>query len=137
MNLRGAKFFIKLLGFLIFFAYMSAGIFGLLQFSHTSEMPMANCPYAQGAFSLCSNNFKHIDNWQEFSNVVSSSVFAFLILTLGIIFYFLEKINFSNLARNFYKRISYLRNNNLHKYLSEIIKWLSLFENSPSPLHRT
>lgn len=129
MTLRDIKLFI---GISILFAYMSIGVFGLFKLDHMAEIPMPDCPYAQNGSSLCENSFDHINNWHTFSNTVFSAIFIFTLLALGIILYFLNKQDFLNQKRYFYKWKYYLYNNNLYTYQSRIIKWLSLFENSPS-----
>ena len=128
MNLRKAKLF---LGLFILFVYMGIGVFGLFKFSHTEEMPMADCPYTQNGYSICYNNLDHINNWQQFSNITIPSLFFFLILILGVIPHSFIKRNFLNPNRHFYRWKYYLYKK-LYTYKEKIIKWLSLFENSPS-----
>lgn len=127
MTARKIKLFI---GIFILLAYISIGVFGLLQFNHVSETPMMNCPYSENSFSLCENSFDHINNWRQFSNVIPSSLFIFLFL--GLILYFLCKQNFLNQRQYFYKWKYYLDNKKLLACPNRIIKWLSLLENSPS-----
>ena|SRR3989338_3454731 len=130
MNLGKTQLFF---GVLILLSYISIGIFGLSQLNHaghSSEAPMANCPYATNSFSLCDNNLRHIENWHQFSNVILSSVFI-LFLTFGTIFYFF-KHNFFDQEKYFHRWKYYLDNKNLYSYSKIITKWLSLFENSPS-----
>lgn len=129
MILRNIKLFI---GVSVLLAYVSIGVFGLFKFTHMSEAPMANCPYAQNSSSLCENSFNHINNWQQFSNVVFPSLLVFSFLMLGIILYFFDKRNFLNEKLYFYKWKYYLDNKKLYTFPNKIIKWLSLFENSPS-----
>ena len=131
MNLHNIKLFI---GVFILLAYISIGIFGLFKFSHMDETPMLNCPYAENGFSVCDNNLDHINNWRQFSNAVLSSLFVFSFLILGIILYFFYK-NFLNQKRHFYKWKYYLDNKKWDTYPDRIIKWLSLLENSPSPVN--
>lgn len=132
MSLNKAKLF---LGILILLAYVSIGVFGLLKFSHTSEMPMPNCPYSQGGFSLCENNFAHLNNWRQFSNAVLPFVLVLSLLALGVILYFYNKQNFLKQTQYLYRWKYYLYNKKLYTYPDRIIKWLSLFENSPSLLY--
>lgn len=129
MTLRNAKLF---LGFFIFAAYISIGVFGLSRFSHTYEMPMVNCPYAENGLSVCDDSFDHINNWRQFSNVTFSQLLFFSILIFGIILYFVNQQNFLNQKQYFCKWKYYLYSKKLYTYPQEIIKWLSLFENSPS-----
>jgi len=126
---KNIKLFI---GIFIFLAYISIGVFGLFKFNHVSEMPMANCPYAENGFSVCDNSINHINDWRRFSDAIPSSLFTFSFLILGIILYFFGKQNFLNQKRYFYKWKYYLDNKKLYNYPNRIIKWLSLFENSPS-----
>ncbi len=128
MSLKNTKLFI---GILIFLAYISIGVFGLFQFSHASEMPMVNCPYSVGSYSVCENTISHIEHWQQFSNTTVTQLFVFSILILGMILYFLGKRNFSIQEQYFYKWKYYIDNQKSSNYLHRIIKWLSLFENSP------
>ena len=121
--------------FLVFFVsvmYISIGVFGLLQFAHFSKAPMPDCPYVENSFSICNNNFNHINNWRQFSNITLSPLFIFSFLIFGIILYFLNKQNFSNQKLYFYKWKYYLQDKKLFSRPNRIIKWLSLLENSPS-----
>ena len=129
MKLYNAKLFF---GFFVLLTYISIGVFGLFELSHATEMPMANCPYAQNSFSVCENSLDHINNWQQFSNITFPSLFTFLLLTFGLVLYFYGKQNFLNQKQYFYKWKYYLYNKKLYSYSNRIIKWLSLFENSPS-----
>lgn len=129
MKLRNIKLFFAIF---VFVAYISIGVFGLFGFSHMSQMPMANCPYAQNGYSICENNFVHIGNWRQFSNIIFPSLFIFSLLILGIALHFFDKQNFLNQKQYFYKWKYCLYNKKLYTYSNKIIKWLSLFENSPS-----
>ena len=129
MKLYNAKLFF---GFFVLLTYISIGVFGLFELSHATEMPMANCPYAQNSFSVCENSLDHINNLQQFSNITFPSLFTFLLLTFGLVLYFYGKQNFLNQKQYFYKWKYYLDNKKLYSYSNRIIKWLSLFENSPS-----
>ncbi len=133
MSLHTKKLFIDSF---VLLAYISIGIFGLLQFSHTTQMdekPMVNCPYANNGYSICENTLSHINNWRQFSNITFSSLFIFSLLILGIILYFFGKQNFFNQPpRLFCRWKHYLNNKKLYSYSNRIIKWLSLLENSPS-----
>lgn len=133
MNLHKAKLFI---GAFVLIAYISIGVFGLFKFSHMDEAPMVNCPYAQNGYSICENNLSHINNWRQFSSVILSSLFVFLFLILGAILYFFNKQDFLNQEQYFYKWKYYLYNKKLYTYPNRIIRWLSLFENSPSLLYK-
>ena len=123
------------IGIAILFAYISIGLFGLFQFSHLTETPMENCPYIQNSYSICENTLDHIAKWQQFSSVIFSSMFISLFLILGIILYFLNQQNFLRQQHYFYKWKYFLYDKKLHTYSNRIIKWLSLFENSPSFLY--
>lgn len=132
MTSRNIKLFI---GISILLAYISIGVLGLLEFNHavhSVEMPMVNCPYSENSSSLCDNSLNHINNWRQFSNVISPSFFIFSILILGIILHFFAKGNFLNQKQYFYKWKYYLYDKKLAKYPNRIIKWLSLLENSPA-----
>lgn len=129
INLRNTKLFI---GVSLLLLYISIGVFGLFQFHHTTEMPMVNCPYADNAYSICDSTLAHVNNWRQFSNVISPSFFIFSILILGIVLYLVTKHNFLNQKQYFYKWKYYLYNQKLAKYPDRIIKWLSLLENSPA-----
>ncbi|OGI93942.1 hypothetical protein A3A03_03695 [Candidatus Nomurabacteria bacterium RIFCSPLOWO2_01_FULL_40_18] len=129
MNLRKIKFF---LGILFLLIYLSIGVFGLFKFNHVTEMPMPNCPYAQNSFSLCKNSFDHVNNWRQFSNTTFPSLFIFSLLILGIVLYLFGRQNFLNQKQYFYKWKYYLYDKKLQTYPNRIIRWLSLFENSPS-----
>jgi hypothetical protein len=128
MKLHNAKFF---LGLFILLAYISIGIFGLFEFNHPVTTPMVNCPYAQNGSSVCKNSLDHINDWRQFSNVTFSLLFIFSFLILGIILYFFDQQNFLKQKQYFYRWKYFLDNKKL-SYPKEIIKWLSLFENSPS-----
>lgn len=135
MSLPKTKLFIWIF---ILLVYANIGIFGLFHFSHTAETPpMANCLYTQNSYSICKNILDHVSRWQEFSNITISSSFIFSFLILGIILYFYNKQNFSNQNQYFYKWKYYLNNPKPYTYQERIIKWLSLFENSPPFLYKT
>ena len=122
-----------MMGIIILLAYISVGLFGLFQFSHAETAPMVDCPYAQNGYALCQNTLNHIDDWQEFSNVLLSSLLIFSLLFFGIILYFFLKKSFS--IQNyllFYNHKRYLNKQKSYFYLPKITKWLSLLENSPS-----
>ena len=129
MKFLNLKLFLSLF---VLLAYLGMGVFGLLQFSHASEMPMANCPYTQNSFSVCENSLDHISKWQQFSNTTFSPLFVFLLFIFGIVLYFFDKQNFLNQKQFFFRWRYYLNNKKLYSCSSKIIKWLSLFENSPS-----
>ncbi len=132
MSLRKIKLFI---GVSALIAYISIGVFGLFnanQMNHMHGTPVSNCPYAQNGFSVCDNSLEHINNWRQFSNIIFPSLFIFSLLFLGIILYFYNKQNFLNQKKYFYRWKYYLYSKNLDTYPNKIIKWLSLFENSPS-----
>ncbi len=128
MRLKNAQLFV---GVLILVAYISIGVFGLFQVSHTNEMPMANCPYAVGSYSMCDSSINHINHWKQFSNATVTQLFIFSVLILGIILYFLNKQSFSIQEQYFYKWKYYIGYKKSYDYLYRLIKWLSLFENSP------
>ncbi len=129
MNSKHTKLFI---GILIFLAYISIGVFGLFQFSHASETPMVNCPYAVGSYSVCDSSINHINHWQQFSNITFTPLFIFSLLILGLILYAYNQRSFLDKERHlFYKWKYYIDNKISYAYLNKIIKWLSLFENSP------
>jgi len=135
MRFLKTQFFI---GAFVLLAYIGIGIFGLFQFGHMSEAPMANCPYAENGFSVCANGLDHINDWRQFSNTTFSSLLIFsLLIILGIIIYFFGHKNFLNQKQYFYKWKYYLYNKKLHDSPNKIIEWLSLFENSPSFLPKT
>lgn len=119
-----------LLGVVIFLAYLSVSIFGLIQFSHLSEAPMPHCPYTQNNSALCMNSFDHVNNWRQFSNVPFLSLWLFLLLGLGLILYFFNRLDFSKQKVQQWKY--YLDNKKLFTPLYKITSWLSLLENSPS-----
>mgnify|MGYP001592361268 CR=1 FL=1 len=129
MSVRNIKLFI---GVSILLAYISIGVFGLLKFNHTNEMPMPNCPYAQNGFSICENSLSHINDWRQFSNAIFPSLLILTLLVLGIILYFYNQQNFLKENIHFYRWKYYLNNKKLDTDENKIIKWLSLFENSPS-----
>ncbi len=132
MNLHKPKSFIVTL---ILLAYIGIGVFGLFQLGHTTEMPMANCPYSVNSFSVCDGSINHIDHWRQFSNTTITSILIFSVLMLGIVLYFLNKHKLLNQKQYFYRWKYYIDNQKSSNYLYRIIKWLSLFENSP-PVHR-
>ncbi|HEY4512971.1 MAG TPA: hypothetical protein VJH06_00430 [Candidatus Paceibacterota bacterium] len=130
MLLRNTKLFI---GLFIVFAYINIGVFGLISFNranHEADTPMVNCPYTENGYSICENTLEHVSRWQQFSNVISPSLFIFLILIA--VLYFIGKQNALSQKRYFYRWKHSLYNKKLYSYNEEIIKWLSLFENSPS-----
>ncbi|KKS23388.1 MAG: hypothetical protein UU82_C0031G0005 [Candidatus Nomurabacteria bacterium GW2011_GWC2_41_8] len=130
MSLRNIKLFI---GAFVLLIYISIGIFGLFKFSHIAEAPMVDCPYAQNGYSICENSFDHINNWRQFSSAIFPSLFLFSFLIFGMILYFLGGQVFSNQKPFlFYKWKLFFYNKTSYNHLDKIIKWLSLFENSPS-----
>jgi len=118
----------SLTGVFIVLAFVSISVFGLFQFNHGAEMAMTDCPYELGSFSVCDSNLEHISHWQKFSNTTFVSFFILALLILGIILYFLSTQDFFDI--HFYKWKFYL-NKKTFSYSEKIIKWLSLFENSP------
>ena len=132
MIIRNIKLF---LGISVLLAYISVGVFGLLSFSHADngmETPMIDCPYTETSSSLCENTLDHIIGWQQFSNIISSTLFIFSLIILGIVLYFFSEQSFLNQQHYFYKWKYYLYSKKLYTSTNKIIKWLSLFENSPS-----
>lgn len=129
MSLSNTKFFI---GIFVLLVYTGIGVFGLLQFGHMTEKPMIDCPYAPGLFSICENSFIHISNWQQFSNVIFPTLIIFSLLMLGIILFFYNQQNFFKQIKYFYRWKYFLYDKELCTYDNKIIKWLALFENSPS-----
>jgi len=129
MILRNTKLFI---GIILVFAFLSIGVFGLFQFNHNSLMPMTDCPYLENGFSMCENIIDHINNWQQFINVVPTVLYVFSIVLLGLFLYFLDQRNFLNQKLYLYIWKYYIDNKVLYIFRHKIIQWLSLFENSPS-----
>ncbi len=129
MSARQTQLF---LGFFILVAFISIGVFGLFQFSHSTEAPMDNCPYTQNNSSLCANSLNHINDWQQFSSTPTSSFFIFSLLILGIILYFFAKEHFLNQKQYFYRWRYFLDNKKFYASQNRIIRWLSLLENSPA-----
>ena len=129
MGLKNTKLFI---GTLILLAYISIGIFGLFQFNSMAGMPMAHCPYALDGFSVCNNSLDHIDHWKKFSNTTFTPLFIFSLLILGLILYtFIKRSLLNKELLLFYKWKYYIDSKIFYAYLEKIVKWLSLFENSP------
>lgn len=121
-----------IIGVFILMAFLSMAVFGLLQFSHvmhSEETPMVNCPYAENGFSVCQNILEHVNSWRQFSNALISS-FVSLLLAFGAFLYFVP--NILTLGPDFRRWRYYFHNKKLSKYWSDIVNWLSLFENSPS-----
>jgi len=120
---------------ILILSFSGIAVFGLMEFSHAShtpEAPMVNCPYADNSYSICKNTFNHIENWRQFSNVIIPSLFIFSLLVLGVVLFLFNKQGLLNQRRYFYKWKYYLYDQKLYTYKERIIKWLSLFENSPS-----
>ena len=129
MGLKNTKLFI---GIFILLTYISIGVFGLFQMSHASDMPMANCPYSVGSYSVCENTISHIEHWHQFSNTIFAPLFIFSLLILGIVLYVFSKRSLLNKELHlFYKWKYYIDNKISYACLNKMIKWLSLFENSP------
>lgn len=129
MSLKHTKLFI---GIFILLAYISIGVFGLFQMTHTNDVPMANCPYALGSYSVCDGGINHIEHWQKFSNTTFTPLFIFSLLILGLILYVYNKRSFLDRERHlFYKWKYYIDSKISYEYLKKITRWLSLFENSP------
>lgn len=118
-----AKLFIG--GFLLLI-YISIATFGLYQLGHSAEMSKGECPYMQNSYALCNNSFGYINGWQQFSNVVINPIFILAILVVSSYLYIIKK-----LPINFYKRRLFVSNKKTYLYFHKIIRWLSLFENSP------
>lgn len=129
MILHNTKLF---LGIFIFLAFISVAVFGLLQFNHinqSAEASMMDCPYAQNGYAVCENNLNHINIWQQFSNVTFPSLFALSFIILGLVLYFFGK---QNLLNNISQGLIRLWRKKLFTRPQKIIRWLSLFINSPS-----
>lgn len=120
-----------LIGLSVLLVYISISTFSLLQLSHVDEGFTGNCPYTQNSSAVCENSFDHINNWQQFFNVILSPLFFFFAITLTIILYIFNKQNFFIKKLHLFYKWKYYLNNILYSYLNKIIKWLSLFENSP------
>jgi len=131
MATKNIKLFI---GITITLAYIGIGVFGLFEFSHAKEMPMVNCPYAENSFAVCNNSLDHINNWQQFSNVVVPSLFIFSILLLGFALYFFARTVLQKelLILNRFRSRFRLADIILKTSQQSITRWLSLLENSPS-----
>lgn len=125
------------IGVFVLLAYVGIGVFGLFEFNHTPESSMANCPYSENSFSVCGNSLDHIINWQQFSNIIFPSLFTLLFLILGMVLYFFSKQKSLNQKEYFYKWKYYLNDKKYQIHSNKIIRWLSLFENSPSFLYKT
>ncbi|MFA4975228.1 MAG: hypothetical protein WC839_04130 [Candidatus Paceibacterota bacterium] len=121
-----------LIGISVLLIYISIGVFGLFSSSHSASAPMTNCPYTQNGSSICNNFLEHINDWHQFSSVTLFSSIIFLLLILGIILYFFNQQNFLKEKQFFYKWEYYINDKKSYSFQSRIIKWLSLFENSPS-----
>jgi hypothetical protein len=127
-----------LIGIFILLAYISIGVFGLLQFNHMTEAPMENCPYTQNGHAICKDKLDHISSWQQFSNFIFPTLLVLLLLVSGIGLYLFGKKNLLNQKPYlFYKWKDYLDNKKSYLYLEKINRWLSLLVNSPSLLQRT
>ncbi|MBI2630906.1 hypothetical protein HYW73_01650 [Candidatus Nomurabacteria bacterium] len=125
-----------IIGSLALLAFVSIGVFGLMGWSHTAsplETPMMNCPYTENGYSVCENTLDHISKWQQFSNIVVPSIFILLIF--AAVLYFIGKFNLFEPKAHFYKWKYDLYHKKLYSSPNRIIKWLSLFENSPSFLY--
>jgi len=130
MNLQSVKLFS---GILILLLYISIGVFGLFQFGHTTNIPMENCPFTEGNFSACNNTTEHINNWQQFSNVVVPAFFVFTFFIFNIALYFLYTQKISHYILSLLYKYKYsLKKKFLQTSLQKIARYLSLFENSPS-----
>lgn len=115
----------KYLGAILLVGFIGMAIFGLLQFGHADDAPMVNCPYAEGGFALCDNSLGHINNWQQFLNVIFPTI---LVLALAVaVIYFTPDFNppkyFYRYKFDFRPKFAYSQN---------ITKWLALHENSPT-----
>ena len=129
MNFRNNNLII---GVFVLMAFLSMAVFGLLQFSHvmhSKEAPMVNCPYQENSYSICNNVLEHISTWQKFVNVISSSLFV--LFALFFILYFFSSYDFWKQKQKFFFWRYYLYHKS-NPSTGELIKWLSLFENSPS-----
>src|SRR3989344_5703766 len=125
----------SLAGVFVLLAFISMGVFGLLQFNHADHSvgaPMANCPYTGSGYSICQNTLNHINNWRQFSNTIIPSLFAFLLLVSGILLYFVIGRSILLLNPDFLRWKHYLNDKKPYTPRETIIEWLSLFENSPS-----
>lgn len=120
------------IGISVLLAFVSIAVFGLLGSRHTTEMPMENCPYTQNNYSICQNNIDHISKWQQFFNVTLASAALLLSLVAGFFISILNKHAVIDKGRYFYKWKYFLDNKKLYSSPNKIIKWLALFENSPS-----
>ncbi|MDP1760292.1 MAG: hypothetical protein Q8L01_02475 [Candidatus Woesebacteria bacterium] len=130
MTLRNKKLVI---GVMILLAYIGLGVFGLFRFSHNmTEAPMINCPYTQNGSSVCESSLDHINDWHQFSNITSATLFIFTLIIFGIFLYFYNQRNFLSQKQYFYQWKYYLYSKKLFIFPNRIIKWLSLLENSPA-----
>lgn len=135
MSIRDIKSFI---GALVLLAYVSIGVFGLLQVGHHETMvPMNDCPYALGSQSVCDNGLSHINNWKQFSSFVFPTIFVISLLFLAVFLYFFDRNKFLRQNLRLVYQWAYSLDDKFSCILRrKINKWLSLFENSPPYLKR-
>jgi len=133
MNSQTKKFFMLV----VLIAFLSLSFLGLSTHgampSDTSVAQASSCPYMVGGYAVCATNvLNHISAWQEATRGISLE--AFSIAALLTLFAFVSSIITGLLASVlfffFYKRLkSYFI---YKRQLVKILRWLSLFENSPS-----
>jgi hypothetical protein len=122
-----------IIGAFVLMAFIGVGVFGLFPLGHAAhgaEAPMSDCPYTENGSSLCENTLDHIAGWQQFSNIIIPALF--IILALAAVFYLVGSSGLLDQKQNFYRWRHYLYQERSSSYEQAIIKWLSLFENSPS-----
>ncbi len=129
MNLRNKQL---LIGIILLLAYVSIGVFGLLQMNHDESMVSAgDCLYALNSYAICDNGLSHINNWRVFSNFILPTILAISLLCF-VIALFLDRHKFlRQKLRLSYGWTQYLDDKFSHIFRKKIIYWLSLFENSP------
>lgn len=125
----------------VFIAFMSMFVFGITSITNMNMDQNANnnCPIALGGDSTCppgllETTIHHLSIYQSFFNIfISENVFllASLIIFLAFLYLFNKRLIFEFNILDF-SRCLYPKKKFRSFKSRKIIKWLSLFENSPS-----
>ncbi len=124
MNIRGYA-----LPVLVVFLF--AGVFGVY-FMFGPMHESVGCPFFRGETVLCASSIlEHLNHWQiAFSSILAELLVTSLALTLFVLLAFADSISFSpvSLSPHATLRVRHTPSSPRRKF----IRWLALFENSPT-----
>ncbi len=88
---------------IVFSAYLFLGVFGLFPMQHTVSHHVPDCPYAQGAQSMCDNGIGHIRGWLQSGEVIPSTIYV-PVLVSSILWFILPVVAIGYLLQTRWRR---------------------------------